>query len=43
VHRHGQKFSSKEVVERVTGGPIDVGPYVEYLRGKYGELYGLQG
>jgi carboxypeptidase Taq len=41
VHRHGRKFSSKEVVERVTGGPIEVGPYVDYLRAKYGDLYGL--
>ena len=41
VHRHGSKFSAREVVERVTGGPIEVGPYVDYLRAKYGELYGL--
>jgi carboxypeptidase Taq len=35
VHRHGRKFSAGEIVERVTGGPIEVGSYVAYLEEKF--------
>jgi carboxypeptidase Taq len=41
IYCHGSKYSAPELVERVTGGPLQVGPYVDYLRGKYGELYQL--
>jgi carboxypeptidase Taq len=41
VHRHGRMLSSAEIVEQATGGPIEVGPYIRYLKQKYGELYGL--
>jgi carboxypeptidase Taq len=41
VHRHGRKFTPAETVARAVGGPVDVEPYVRYLRAKYGELYGL--
>jgi len=40
VHRHGRKFSAAEVVERATGRPIEVGPYVRYLTSKFRTLYG---
>ena len=40
VHRHGRKFSADEVVERATGRPIEVGPYVSYLTDKFRALYG---
>jgi len=42
IYRHGRKFTAPELVERVTGGPISIDPYIAYLRGKYGELYSLQ-
>jgi carboxypeptidase Taq len=42
VHRHGRKLESAEIVERATGRPIEIGPYVRYLREKYGEIYGLE-
>ena len=41
LYRHGRKFKPDELVERATGGPMSIGPYVAYLRGKYGELYRL--
>ena len=41
VHRHGRKLTAAEIVERVTGGPIETGPYVRYLRDKVGQVYGL--
>lgn len=41
IYRHGKKYTAAEILERATGSPIDVGPYMDYLRSKYGELYGL--
>ena len=41
VHRHGRKLDSAEIVARATGRPIEIGPYVRYLRDKYGEVYEL--
>lgn len=42
VHRHGSKFSSRELLERVVGGPIDVDPFVRYLEAKLTDVYGEQ-
>ncbi|MGC8874094.1 MAG: carboxypeptidase M32 [Chloroflexia bacterium] len=41
IYRHGGKFTLTEMVERVTGQPLEIGPYRTYLGTKYGELYGL--
>jgi carboxypeptidase Taq len=41
VHRHGAKFSARELVERVTGGPIAVAPFISYLRRKLSDVYQL--
>jgi carboxypeptidase Taq len=34
VHGHGRRLTPSELVARVTGGPLDPEPYLEYLRGK---------
>ncbi len=41
VHRHGKKYLPTELIQRVTGGPIDTAPYLAYLRAKYRALYHL--
>jgi carboxypeptidase Taq len=41
VYRHGRKFTPAELVKRATGAPMSIGPYLSYLRGKYGEFYRL--
>jgi carboxypeptidase Taq len=41
IYRHGRKFTTAELVQRVTGGPLRTEPYVNYLRTKYGELYAV--
>lgn len=41
VHRHGAKYEPQVLVEKVTGSKIDPQPYVRYLQGKFGEIYGL--
>jgi carboxypeptidase Taq len=43
VYQHGCKYTPSELIERVTGGPLSVGPYIRYLRAKYRELYTLPG
>jgi carboxypeptidase Taq len=40
VYAPGSKYTAPELVERVTGGPMRIEPYIEYLRGKYESLYG---
>ena len=42
LHRHGRKFTPRETLQKVTGtDTVDVGPYVAYLRRKFGEIYGI--
>lgn len=41
IYRHGRKFTASELIERVTGGPLTIDPYIRYLTTKYGELYSL--
>jgi carboxypeptidase Taq len=41
IYQHGRKFTPDEIVERATGAPMSLRPYLAYLRGKYGEFYRL--
>jgi carboxypeptidase Taq len=41
VHAHGSKFTPEELLERATGAGLSVRPYLEYIRSKFTELYGL--
>jgi len=41
LYQHGRKFLPRELALRVTGRPLDARPYVAYLKGKFGELYGV--
>jgi carboxypeptidase Taq len=41
ICRHGRKYTAEELVQRITGDPISIEPYIQYLRAKYGELYEL--
>ncbi len=41
IYRHGSKFTAPELIERVTGKGMDIGPYIRYLWTKYGGLYRL--
>jgi len=40
IHRHGQKYEPDDLIERATGRPPEAGPYLRYLRDKFGDLYG---
>jgi carboxypeptidase Taq len=41
IYQHGSKFTTSELVKRVTGSDLSIEPYVRYLRTKFGELYKL--
>ncbi|HMQ33621.1 MAG TPA: carboxypeptidase M32 [Chloroflexaceae bacterium] len=42
IHCHGSKYQPLEIVERLTGqAALDPGPYIAYLKQKFGELYGI--
>jgi carboxypeptidase Taq len=42
IHRHGSKFPTRELLQRVVGGPIAVGPFVAHLKAKLGDVYGVE-
>jgi carboxypeptidase Taq len=39
VHRHGAKWAAGEVVQRLTGAPIAVDPFIAYLKAKLAGIY----
>jgi carboxypeptidase Taq len=41
IGQHGAKYTAPELIEKVTGGPLTIAPYVDYLKTKYGEIYDL--
>ena len=41
IHQHGKRFRAPELVERVTGATLTHTPFMDYLRNKYGPLYGI--
>jgi len=41
IYRHGRTRTPDDIVVGATGRPMTAGPYLAYLRGKYGALYGL--
>jgi carboxypeptidase Taq len=41
VYQHGRKYLPNELIERATGRPLEIGPYMAYLTSKFGEIYGL--
>ncbi len=41
IYTHGRKYTADELIQRVTGAPLTIDPYIAYLKGKFGELYTL--
>ena len=41
IHKHGAKFEPQEMIEKATGSRMDPKPYLNYLKGKYSEIYKL--
>ena len=41
IYRYGSRYYPDELVEKVTGRPLDTRPYLYYLKNKFGEVYDL--
>jgi carboxypeptidase Taq len=41
LYRHGSKFVPNDLIQRATGEVMQMRPYLDYLREKYGALYRL--
>ena len=41
IHVHGQRYRADELVERVTGSPLSIEPFIAHVTGKYSEIYGI--
>jgi len=41
LYRHGGKLTPAEMIERLTGGPLSVEPYLRHMRRKMGDIYAL--
>jgi carboxypeptidase Taq len=41
IHKHGQRFRAGELCRRATGEPLSPKPFLSYLNGKFGPLYGV--
>ncbi|MCP4417792.1 MAG: carboxypeptidase M32, partial [Chloroflexi bacterium] len=41
IYNSGSKFTANELIERVTGNPLTIDPYIAYLKQKFGDMYNL--
>ena len=41
IHKHGQRYRAEKLVEVVTGKPLSHRPLMDYLKSKYGQIYGV--
>lgn len=39
IYQHGRKFTTQELIEQVTGSPLTINPFLDYIRHKYEYLY----
>jgi len=41
IHQHGSRYRARQLGERVTGQPLSHVPLMDYMKAKYGEIYGI--
>ncbi len=41
IHQWGRQYSSGDLLQRITGRPLSVAPFLSYLRTKIGDVYGF--
>lgn len=41
IHKHGQRYRAKKLVEKVTGKPLSYKPLMSYMNDKFGDIYGF--
>ena len=40
IHQYGRKLQASDILQRATGQGLDAGPWLAYIREKYGAIYG---
>ncbi len=41
IHRRGMRYRANELCQEVTGEPLSIGPFMDYLNDKFRPIYGL--
>lgn len=41
VWRYGRRYFPQELIKKATGRPLETGPYIQYLKTKFGKIYGV--
>ncbi|WP_276300084.1 carboxypeptidase M32 [Halorussus lipolyticus] len=41
LHRHGQRYTTDELIREATGEPLTADYFLDYVREKFGDIYGL--
>lgn len=41
IHRHGAKYNPLDLLKQATGQDLDAEPYLQYIEGKFGDIYEL--
>jgi carboxypeptidase Taq len=41
IYTHGTKYTANELLQRATKSTLDIAPYINYLKTKFGDLYNL--
>jgi carboxypeptidase Taq len=41
IHKHGYRYEAKELTQKILGHPLSPEPFLDYIKSKYGELYGV--
>ncbi len=41
IWQYGRRYFPQELIEKATGSKLQTGPYIAYLKSKFGEVYGL--
>ncbi len=42
IYQHGRKYTANELINRVTGKPLSINPFIRYIQDKYSNIYHLQ-
>ena len=42
IHTHGRRYTRNELLERSTGETLNPLPYINYLKGKASQVYGVK-
>lgn len=42
IYQHGSKYTPSELLEKVTGQPLTIEPFIKYIYQKYSDIYNLK-